>query len=386
MSKVQTITFPGFDSLAFLKEVRGRHANDGNWPLEGKPLRLWSVSEVLQRPSISWRVFGLLPEQGLAAIYGPSGVGKSFLALDLAAAIATGRDWFGHKVEAAPVIYLWLEGRAGLNLRLKALEERGMRLEELEDFVFFLEDFNLLDEAMVQQLILNIKERLGDSFEQAPVLFVDTLSRAMPGVDENSSKDMGSVIRSLETLRAAFEGLVMIVHHSGKDAAKNLRGHSSLYAALDTVVAVSCKNKKCSWTTAGDLGGKLKDGFGDLSGHFELMPVDLGINELNEPMSSCVIEEKAMDGVDTKENALISGLGKHERPALDSLRALVDMAAEAGGMALSDTWIGYDEWIQDTKNSIADNRASPARKSLVNQGFVEKQGNRVRLTEKGLMR
>ena len=44
-------------------------------------------------------------EKGLAAVFGPSGSGKSFLVLDLLTAVASGADWFGNRTKAAPVLY-----------------------------------------------------------------------------------------------------------------------------------------------------------------------------------------------------------------------------------------------------------------------------------------
>ena len=57
-------------------------------------------------PPLDWRVRGVLPAVGVAALFGPSASGKSFLGFDLAANIAEGSDWFGRRVKAAPVVYL----------------------------------------------------------------------------------------------------------------------------------------------------------------------------------------------------------------------------------------------------------------------------------------
>lgn len=51
---------------------------------------LLTRAELITRPPVQWLIRGVLPAQGLAAIYGPSGSGKSFLALDAIMAIAEG--------------------------------------------------------------------------------------------------------------------------------------------------------------------------------------------------------------------------------------------------------------------------------------------------------
>ena len=64
-----------------------------------KEFRLYRASDFPDLPELQWLVDGVLPEQGLLCVYGPSGVGKSFLCLDLAAAIAEGAEWFGHATQ-----------------------------------------------------------------------------------------------------------------------------------------------------------------------------------------------------------------------------------------------------------------------------------------------
>jgi len=90
---------------------------------------LMSAIDVLLIPPTTWRVKHLLPDRGLAAIFGPSASGKSFMAFDLGACIADGQMWFGHKTIAAPVVYVMLEGQAGLQKRLKAWSKaRGVAI------------------------------------------------------------------------------------------------------------------------------------------------------------------------------------------------------------------------------------------------------------------
>ena len=54
------------------------------------PYTFLTTDELKELPSTKWRVKSLLPEHGLASIYGPSGSGKSFLALDLMASMVAG--------------------------------------------------------------------------------------------------------------------------------------------------------------------------------------------------------------------------------------------------------------------------------------------------------
>jgi hypothetical protein len=115
------------------------------------------------------------------------------------------------------------------------------------------------------------------------ILVIDTLNASAPGVDENGSVGMGSVLSGAKRLAQITEGLVILIHHSGKNEGAGLRGHSSLLAALDTAIFVSTKAGRCTWTTDIAKGGKSKDGAA-VSGTFALNVVTLP-----DGVTSCVV-------------------------------------------------------------------------------------------------
>lgn len=79
-----------------------------------------SAQDFGSRPPMDWVVRGLLPRAELAVIYGESGSGKSFLALDLCAAITRGIEWRGKRVVRGRVVYVCAEGSGGFKARLRA--------------------------------------------------------------------------------------------------------------------------------------------------------------------------------------------------------------------------------------------------------------------------
>ena len=114
---------------------------------------------------------------------------------------------------------------------------------------------------------------------------LDTLNRAAPEADENASADMGRILEAAKQLQRLTAGPVVVVHHTGKDATKGLRGHLSLFAALDAAVEVTREGDRREWKVA-----KAKDGQ-DGAGHpFRLETVDLGEDDEGEPVTSCTIE------------------------------------------------------------------------------------------------
>ena len=82
---------------------------------------------------------------------------------------------------------------------------------------------------------------------------------------------MGLILAGMKRLQEITGGLVIIVHHTGKDASKGLRGHSSLAAALDGAIEVERTQTSRSWSAA-----KVKDGEDGKQRAFKLHVVDLG--------------------------------------------------------------------------------------------------------------
>ena len=257
---------------------------------------------------------GCLPSTGLGAIYGPPGSGKSFLVLDLMGAIADGRPWFSHDLNAAPCVYLALEGEAGVSQRLQAYMSKNGTPENLRVILTPL-DIRVEDDR--RELAASIKA----AGMAGGVLTIDTLNRAAPGADENDSREMGLLIAAMKALQADLGGLVLAVHHSGKDATRGLRGHSSLLAALDCVLEVSRQDGRREWRLA-----KAKDAGDDAAHPFRLDVVELGDDAEGYPITSCVIEpeEAAADSVSRarvprggNQRILWDGLGELMRASPD---------------------------------------------------------------------
>jgi len=241
--------------------------------------KLLGSKELRDLPPIDWRIRHVFPTSGVVALYGPSSSGKSFLALDMAAAIAEGKMWFNHRVKPAPVTYLVLEGEAGFRLRFDALESHwghpmpdGLRL-------------------VLQPMQLTKPQDIEDFAAAVPpsgVVYIDTLNRAAPDSDENSSKDMGLIVEGGKRLQSLTGGLVVLIHHTGKDGDRGMRGHSSLFAAMDAVIEVKRDKDnpgaRC-WRVA-----KSKDDEDGKSHSFKLVTVPLGNDAGGEPVSSCVVE------------------------------------------------------------------------------------------------
>ncbi|WP_460359563.1 AAA family ATPase, partial [Mycobacterium sp. ZZG] len=174
---------------------------------------------------------GVLDQGTLALLYGRWGSGKSFIALDWAASVATGRPWQNRACEKRRVLYVAAEGAFGLKGRVDAWERGWDELVTDGELDILPRPINLTRLAELSALTALIQER------RYGLVVLDTLARCMVGADENSAKDCGQVVDALTGIRESTldgRGVVLGVHHTGKDG-RTLRGSSAFEAGADTV-------------------------------------------------------------------------------------------------------------------------------------------------------
>ena len=251
-----------------------------NWKAKrSSRIKVYSPQELAKRPSLKWLVKGILPESGLVSIYGAPGAGKSFLVLDLLAHVAAGDYWFGRKTKVCNVAYVAFEGMGGIPQRAQAFTKYYRPLKSIK----FVEApaINLLEDNDRKDFVAVLKEHLLTN----GVICLDTLAASAPGMDENSSEGMGKLIGEVTKIQQEVGGLIILVHHSGKDDKRGLRGWSGLLGALDCAIKVT-KNAdgRCYWEVT-----KSKDGKDGIGRPFQLTTVLLDHDEDGEPITSCVV-------------------------------------------------------------------------------------------------
>lgn len=195
-----------------------------------------SLDDVESLPPPKWLVPGVLTEGSLAAIYGAPESGKSFLAVDMSMAIAGGIDWHGRQVERGGVLYIAAEGAPGLGKRFRAWKMDRCAQGRRFDLHLMRDDLNLAAEK--DGGARAFAQAVADELGPLRLIVIDTLNQTAAGADENSAKDMGRYIASMKLLRNTTGATVVVVHHSGKDLGKGMRGSSALLGAMDTTVEV----------------------------------------------------------------------------------------------------------------------------------------------------
>lgn len=307
-----------FEALA--ESTEGAHAAASAALPSGEPLavvatlpRFTPISMVQfgSRAASKWWIKGVLPQAELAVLFGPSGSGKSFAALQLAAAIARGCEWRGRRVKQGRVVYIAAEGAGGFRNRCLAFcQHEGLGLAELPiDIIADAPNFLSKDDA------LDVARAIG----KCDVIIIDTWAQTTPGADENSGEDMGLALAHAKGIHRATGALVLIIHHSGKDASKGARGWSGLKAAADAEIEVVR-------SPTGRLLriSKQKDGEDGLEWGFALEQVTIGIDEDGDPITSCVVVESGLPA------AQMRVLGECEQVVNDVLAGLSEICDSVG--------------------------------------------------------
>jgi hypothetical protein len=317
----------------------------------------------VQRPAPRWTVRGLIPATELVVVYGQAGSGKSFLTLDIAAAVQQGEPWRGLKVRQGDTCYIAAEGAGGFRNRLEAY--RRHHETQLDRLHVIPAAPNLLKVDQVKSLAAAI-----NAAGRFALIVVDTLAQAIPGADENSAEDMGTLVASCKALHRLTRATIVLVHHAGKDPARGMRGSSAVQGACDAVIEVTRQNGQRLATVA-----KLKDGADGARYAFRLEVIAVGEDEEGEIIDSCVVEHQA-----EVKRARRAPKGKNERLVLETMGDLLGLAE--GGLVgvgeVLDSAVGrlpQDPGKRDRRREVA----MRAIESLVAGQWLELEGGKLRM-------
>lgn len=198
-----------------------------------------SLKNLMQLPDPKFIIDGVMIENGLTFIFGAPGCGKSFIAQGMALSIAAGLpQWWGRDIEhAGSVIYLASEGIADMKFRVMAwCQETGVPMPE-ERLHIIRSGINFTSVSDINKLAQTVGEYARKLSENPVMVVVDTVSRVLPGVDENQQKDMTIFIKACDFLRETFGLAVVGVHHEGR-ATGQMRGSTVMPGAADQIFHV----------------------------------------------------------------------------------------------------------------------------------------------------
>ena len=335
--------------------------------LSRQPFKIEQLDDIDDEP-VEWLIEGVIPKKAFVALYAPPASFKSFIALDIAECIATGREFLTKPVKhQGAVLYIAGEGHGGIGARIKAMKKHHNTPAGAP--VFFLrKQINLRSSTSdIQDLIQAVDEIQATQDIQFELVVIDTLARAFGGGNENASEDMGAFITAAGAIQGRYNCALLVVHHAGKDATKGLRGHSSLLGAVDTELEII----RIEDAPKGILHvSKQKDGEDGQRYGFQMITVELSTTHLGfDSISSLAVEVDSEMNVNQTRGKPVppnrAGLGTNNQNALRSLHAAIKkfgMMETINGMR--NKAIKVDQWRDEFKASMGSDTDAEVFKKL----------------------
>ena len=322
---------------------------------EDKPdvFETYSLDYLKNMPPVEWLVDGMLTAHGFAVLYGAPGIGKSFMSIDIALSVAYGTTWHDKVTKQGAVLYIAAEGVGGLGKRVKAWQAH-YDTHGVTDFHVLPMAVKILEAPDLEKLLRTI-----DAFKvQFSMIVIDTVARtlASTGSDENDATAMGQFGEMCGVIQRHAGCAVLAVHHSGKDAARGMRGSSSLLGLSDTVLAMTASEALLTLKVE-----KQKDAEPAQDATYELTPI-----QLIDDSSAILLPTEAAE---KKRGAKLS---ERQLIALQALRnGLIDLQA---------TQMSVNRWHDLHKDKAPDLTAAQrrdARAGLQDKGVIVIDGGKV---------
>lgn len=206
------------------------HANDNARPKKPR-FEIIRFDDVNKAPVKEFVVHGLIGAGEFSLFVAKPGTAKSVLLCDIGCHIAAGMDWHGRKVKAGLVVFFAAERKATTERRVAAWSKRhgitGV------PFVIISGALDLTTGVFdAKELAKTIAALAAEYDMPCRLVILDTVTRTFGSADQNSSRDMGRFVLSVDALTLATGCHVAAIHHSGWSGERG-KGAIDLDAAID---------------------------------------------------------------------------------------------------------------------------------------------------------
>lgn len=291
---------------------------------------------------------------GVGFLVGASQAGKSFLALDMALRIASGAKVLGRRSGQVGCVYVAAEDPMGCRARVAAWR-RQFRRDSWTPFHLLDAEINLLDQRCVDKLIETLQtsaEAFDENEQRLGLIVFDTLSRCLPGVDENNSQGMSQAFVALKRICSVTGALVLVLAHFGKAGEeRGIRGWSGMDANSDATLTLE-RSQDDDTLRLLKL-HKVKNGMAGMKIGFRLKEIDLGMRDDDgDEINSCVVEYENAPPASTSRKR--KAMNVPEGLVFDAIRYLTDNGRVQEVPA---SWPGVRPWMKalsrtDVRNQV----------------------------------
>ncbi|SAL24944.1 hypothetical protein AWB67_00972 [Caballeronia terrestris] len=256
----------------------------------------------------------MLCEGEVCVWFGPSQAGKTTLMAQLCMSVALGIDFLGKRTRQGAVVYVAAEVPGNVMRRIRGAKEHfnyvHMPLTVVREAIDLFEGL-----ADVARLVAFVQAFAAQSGEPVKLIVIDTLARSCGDADENSTRDMGIVMRNLTNLANATGACVAVVHHTGNADASRSRGSSVIYSNAD--VEVLCEHDRPQDLRLLTMKKQRNLGTDGMKLAARFVRVDIGVDEWLKPLTASAVEPAEMpDGT-----AVCKRLGEVEGAVIEFLAA-----------------------------------------------------------------
>jgi hypothetical protein len=214
------------------------------WPFAGAG---YFSAEERDIRSQKYIAYPLLAERETILLAAEPKAGKTAIALKLAMAVAAGES-LGDEIQIAeprPVLYFTLEGARAVELRVAA--ERAYRRDNdlpvpERDLLFIVDRPHAFlrhedQERNCARIALHSAKCQQDFGSPLGLIVIDTLTKAMPGGDQNSVEDTSQLFEMIGLLRSmGVAAPIAFLHHLSKQG--DVRGSTNIEAEVDVVLGL----------------------------------------------------------------------------------------------------------------------------------------------------
>jgi RecA-family ATPase len=184
----------------------------------------WEDLKEADLPELKIIIPGVLNQGAKMTVGGASKAGKTWLLMDLAFAIATGRPWLGLETNEGRVLYVNLEiQRQYFRKRCELILWKRMMSPKVPNFLSWTLRGHFMTAELFKEAIL---ERIGD--EKFAVIFVDPLYKLLNGADTNSAGEMQKILAELEQIAEGAGAALIYADHFAK-------GNMAVRSAIDRI-------------------------------------------------------------------------------------------------------------------------------------------------------